>query len=229
MAENRSQTQAKRPPILVFVLLFAIPAAGFFVYNQNRQINGEDKTMGVKSSHDLSAQMEQVKTIRDKWQVWAMAHKADLLAFKHSAPDDKAAFDKVFDAVPITISPDTGLTLEDLKAATADDPTHKHTKWDWLMKQKPLLNASGMQASMSKQEAEIFKANVEEDRTKNKDIRVLKSTNGGLSNLYLWTSGRVTEGVRERKSVGGEKTGSIMVLSGVVTHKEAMPAYDFLK
>ncbi len=228
MAERPVSTQGKRPPFLIFVLLFAIPIAGFFVYFQNRQINGEDKNTAVKPLRDADAQMAQLKLIRDKWQTWAMAHKNDLIALKHSSADNQTAYHKVFDAFPSDITPETGLTLEDLKAASAEDPTHKHPKWEWLMKQKTLLSAQGMSASMAKKETDAFKASMEEDR-KTRDCRILKSINGGLVNLYLWSSGRVTEGVREKKVVGGEKMGGIMVLTGVVNHKETLPPFDFVK
>ncbi len=228
MAERPVSTQGKRPPFLIILLLFAIPVAGFFVYYQNRLINGEDKNTAVKPLRDSEAQMTQVKLIRDKWQTWATAHKADLIALKHSSADNQAAYHKVFDAFPIAITPETGLTLEDLKAASAEDPTHKHPKWEWLMKQKSLLSAQGMAASMAKKETDAFKESMEEDR-KTRDCRILKSINGGLVNLYLWSSGRVTEGEREKKEVGGAKMGGIMVLTGAVNHKETLPAFDFVK
>ena len=153
-----------------------------------------------------------------------MKHQDDLSKLRKSSGSSPEAYRKVFDEIPDTLTPETGLVENDLKAASKEDPTHPHRRWEWAGVDRHLLTLSGPGAGFAKDSIRLLEARVKEEQTQIKDCLIAKSINGGTSNIFIWASGRITEGTREKKVINGN-----LSFTGATTHTELTPAYDFIK
>ena len=225
MTQKSNAIPTKKPPIAIILLLLALLVAGLFVYKQNQQIGGEGEAHPSTSSRPVKEdQLAQAKLIREKWQGWAMKHQDDLSKLRKSSGTSPEAYRKVFDEIPEALTPESGLVENDLKSASKEDPTHPHRRWDWAGVDRHLLTLSGPAAGFAKDSIKLLEVRVKEEQTQIKDCLIAKSINGGTTNVFVWASGRITEGTREKKEINGMQT-----FSGATIHTELAPAYDFIK
>ena len=225
MANSNDTLSPKKPPYLILLLFIAIPIAAFFVYRQNQQISGEGEARAsANSTPDRDQQLSQAKLIRGKFENWAMKHKEDIANLRKSSGESDAPYRKVFDAIPVSLTSETGLTADDFAMATKEDPNRKHKRWEWTGADRSLLQLSGQAQGFAKASIDALNTRMKEEKEDIKDCLVSKSINGGLSNYYVWSSGRVTEGVKGKKDASGATT-----LNAKVQHNELVSAYDFIK
>ena len=150
----------------------------------------------------LEASRAKAARLRNAWNVWALKHKAELLAAKTASPRDAAAFDRLYRALPAKCSADTtGFTFQELSSGEVE--------FSWQPSTKD-FTASGDSAQQTTYSAgnEHAITTMKKEFARYGDISICHSANPGPTQIALWASGKVTE-----SSIGMVREGHVVAPS----------------
>jgi len=176
-----------------------------------------------KEKTERTKAIDKAKNLREKWQVWAMAHKGALMSMISSKVDNEAALQAVAKSIPKTPKKgDAGLTPSDLmpqgdirKAFDSGEPIFSWQFSGYGISQK---------ISNPKEKERFAKSQAKGDKRMQKNFRILRDAEISVcvirgSEISLWATGRITEQQIDPRPVA----------DFVGDPKEIMPVYDFLK
>ena len=223
--------------LAMFVLAVGVLGRYAYLQGQPRQSIRELRGPGYRQAPDITSDakaqsLARAKELRDKWQPWAMEHKAELKQMLTAQAEDQVVLAKVWDELP-TSPAQAGFTSQEL--APNNDPTSA-SSFGWAPIEKTAtknLKPEMQQAVLKgvRQGDEMRQINFASHR----DI-VLATSLSGRTHLRLWASGRITEQgmvpakdraalVRKVKAEGRTLRPSDLYQE----HKEVVPPYDFLQ
>lgn len=179
---------------------------------------------------------ERLQELRLKWQVWAREHQEDLAEMLRETGTERAAFDRVLNAMPPALMKDTALIKEDMDAPGFPFvyiPEYDNHQGLWIMPNntKGYLLRDGDEETFARWRAdeELNKKypkhtgySLPESGWKNfHDIEIVTTMKSG--NIYsLWISGRITE------RVVNTRRHNDLVIPLFGNYQDVAPPYPFL-
>jgi len=178
-----------------------------------------------KEEETRPARLAKIKWLREKWQTWALQHKDILQRMLKAQPNDLAAFQAVYNAIPTSPTVDTaGFTAKDLGFSRSADIFFT---WNLVEKGKTEKDVPERMRKMFKSSLERSRAGEQKDWVEFRDIEISRSNGSSFS---LWASGRITKNTEEEKHVLVEHKGKkVMAYLFEQKRMEILPPYDFLK
>ena len=228
----KTETDNRRMVIAAAAMfILAVGIGGSFFYLQNRATSpavaaNEEKQFtpdGLLRPRGYDPQVEaarqqlavdKAKELRAKFRPWALAHKDIIQKMLSAKPNDEAALQTVFDAIPISSKEAGFASKEDLMG----EPPFA---WGSLEKLAGTTSRAKQDETLQRAMKEE-RGNIRQNFHDYQDMPVASSVNSGGWGVVLWVSGRVTQYtvVNSRDSRPGR-------VGSATNKKEILPPYDF--